>query len=210
MTCPLCQQRKGKRSCPARRAAICSTCCGQKRIVEIDCPPDCAYLTGAHAAGWDGRVRDRERDARRVGPFAAELGEGQLRLFLLALGGIVSLEARSGDLDDVLLLEAVEALRKTADTRERGVIYDHSPSDARAASLVHDLTGLFEARGEDGVVHRPADRDLGAVLRALERALRATIAENDGPRAFLTTAARLTGRVAGPSRAPSRPLIVEP
>jgi len=210
MTCPLCQKRKGKRSCPARHASICSTCCGQKRVVEIDCPPDCAYLTGAHAAGWDGRARDRERDGRRIGPHATELGEGQLRLLLLALAGLVSLHSQRAELDDPLVLQAVEAVRKSVETRERGVIYDHAPADARAASLAQDLVGLFEARAEDGTVRRPSDRDLGAVLRALERSLRATIAENDGPRAFLATAARVTGRVGGPPAAPPRPLIVEP
>ena len=42
--CPLCGSRKGKRSCPALRTSICSACCGEKRIVEIACPDDCAYL----------------------------------------------------------------------------------------------------------------------------------------------------------------------
>lgn len=210
MTCPLCETRKGKRSCPARGALICSACCGQKRLVEIDCPPDCAYLTGAHAPGWDGRARDRERDSRRLGPHVAGLGEGQVRLLLLALAGVVSLHARREDLDDALLLEAVVALRKTADTQERGVIYEHPTTDPRAQGLVHDLASLFEARAEDGAVHRPSDRDLARVLRALEGALRSTLAEKEGPRAFLGTAARLTGRIGGPPSAPARPLIIEP
>ena len=210
MTCPLCDARKGKRACPARGALICSACCGQKRLVEIDCPPDCGYLTGAHAAGWDGRARDRERDGRRLGPHAAGLGEGQLRLLLLALAGVVSLQARRADLDDALLLEAVVALRKTTDTHERGVIYEHPATDPRAQGLVHDLASLFEAKGENGAVHRPSDRDLGQVLRALEGALRGTLQEREGPRAFLATAARLTGRLGRPPAPPSRPLIIEP
>ena len=210
MTCPLCDARKGKRACPARGAVICSACCGQKRLVEIDCPSDCTYLTGAHAAGWDGRARDRERDGRRLGPHAAGLGEGQLRLLLLALAGIVALQARRADLDDALLLEAVVALRKTADTQERGVIYEHPTTDPRAQGLVHELAGLFEARGEDGAVRRPSDRDLSRVLRALEGALRGTLAEKEGPRAFLATAARVTGRLGGPPAAHPRPLIIEP
>jgi hypothetical protein len=210
MTCPLCRSRKGKRACPARGAAICSTCCGQKRIVEIDCPRDCPYLTGAHAAGWEGRARDRERDARRLGPHVSALTEHQLRLFLMSLAGIVGLATRRAEIDDALLLQAVEPLRKTVQTRERGVIYEHPPADARASSLTHDLAGLFEARDEDGVVRRPSDRDLAVVLGAIEAALRATIAEDEGTHAFLTTAARLTGRVAVPAAASPRPLIVEP
>jgi hypothetical protein len=210
MTCPLCEARKGKRVCPARGALICSTCCGQKRVVEIDCPEDCVYLTGGHAAGWDGRARDRERDGRRLGPHLSGLSEAQQRLLLLALAGVVGLHARRPELDDALLLEAVVALRKTTETRERGVIYEHPASDPRAQGLVADLDGLFEARDDDGVVHRPSDRDLGQVLRALEGALRGTLAEREGPAAFLATAARLTGRLIGSPPARSRPLIIEP
>ena len=210
MSCPLCRQRKGKRVCPARGAVICSTCCGTKRLVEIDCPSDCAYLTGAHAAGWDGRARDRETDLRRLGPHLSGLTEGQIALALLALSGLAAIHARRSDLDDALLLGAVEALRKTVDTRERGVLYDHPPQDARAQVLVEELALLFEARDAAGAVRRPSDRDLGVVLRALEAAVRDTLAEGEGPRAFFTTAARFAGRLAGAPAVRSRPLIVEP
>jgi hypothetical protein len=209
MTCPLCRQRKGKRSCPAKGASICSACCGAKRLVEIDCPPDCAYLTGAHAAGWAGRTRDLERDQRRLGPHVAELTERQIRLVLLGLAGVAALHRQHVELEDALVLDAVAALRKTVDTREKGILYEHKAADARADALVRELGGLFEARDAEGHVRRPADRDLGAALRALEGALRAAIAENDGPRSFLATAARLAGRLGAPS-ASARPLILEP
>jgi hypothetical protein len=208
MTCPLCRERKGKRSCPAKGAAICSACCGAKRLVEIDCPPDCAYLTGAHAAGWTGRSRDLERDQRRLGPHVAGLTEGQVRLVLLALAGVAAIHRRHVELEDALVLDAVAAFRKTVDTREKGILYEHKAADTRADALVRELERLFEARDAGGQVHRPADRDLGAALRALEGALRDAIAENDGPRSFLATAARLAGRLGAPSAA--RPLILEP
>jgi hypothetical protein len=209
MTCPLCRERKGKRSCPARGASICSACCGAKRLVEIDCPPDCSYLTGAHAAGWAGRTRDLERDQRRLGPHVAELTERQVRLVLLALTGVAAIHRRHLELEDALVLDAVTALRKTVDTREKGILYEHKAVDARADALARELEGLFEARDAEGRVRRPADRDFGAALRALEGALRDAIAENAGPRSFLATAARLAGRRGAPSPA-ARPLILEP
>jgi hypothetical protein len=210
MSCPLCRQRKGKRACPARGASICSQCCGTKRLVEIDCPPDCVYLTGAHAPGWDGRAADRERDQRRLGPHVAELTERQLHLVLVALAGINGIRGRRPELEDTVLLEAVVALRKTVETRGRGVLYEHPAGDARAQELVQELSGIFEAKGDDGAVHRPSDRDLAAALRGLEGALAATVREKQGPHAFLDTAARLVGRLGGaPARRP-RPLIVEP
>ena len=210
MSCPLCGTRKGKRACPARGAAICSQCCGTKRLVEIDCPSECVYLTGAHAPGWEGRAADRERDQRRLGSHVAGLTEKQLHLVLLSLAGINGIRGRRAELEDAILLEAVAALRKTVETRDRGVLYEHPPGDARAQELVRDLTGVFEARDGDGTVHRPSDRDLAAALRGLEGALAATVREGEGPHAFLDTAARLVGRLGGAPATRPRPLIVEP
>jgi hypothetical protein len=179
--------------------------------VEIDCPSDCLYLTGAHAPGWEGRAADRQRDERRLGPYVGELSERQAHLVLIALAGLGALRARHGNLDDTLVREAVVAVRKTAETRGRGVLYEHPPGDARADGLVQELAGVFEARGEDGALHRPSDRDLVAALRALEKALTGTIREGEGPHAFLDSAARLVARLGGRSAAPRpRPLIVEP
>jgi hypothetical protein len=210
MSCPLCEKRKGKRLCPARGAAICSQCCGAKRVVEIDCPPDCVYLTGAHAPGWEGRAADRERDQRRLGPHVGRLTERQLQLVLLSLAGINGIRGRRADLDDAILLEAVVALRKTVETRARGVLYEHPPGDARAHELVRDLAGIFEVQDAEGTVRRPSERDLAAALRGLEGALAATVQEDEGPQAFLDTAARLVGRLGGAPATRSRPLIVEP
>ncbi|MCG6925313.1 MAG: hypothetical protein LJF30_08390 [Acidobacteria bacterium] len=211
MSCAVCRRRKGKRACPARGEGICSQCCGTKRLVEIDCPSDCLYLTGAHAPGWEGRAADRQRDERRLGPYVGELSERQAHLVLIALAGLGALRARHGNLDDTLVREAVVAVRKTAETRGRGVLYEHPPGDARADGLVQELAGVFEARGEDGALHRPSDRDLVAALRALEKALTGTIREGEGPHAFLDSAARLVARLGGRSAAPRpRPLIVEP
>ena len=43
--CTYCSQVKGKRACPALGALICSRCCGEQRLVRIECPSDCKYLT---------------------------------------------------------------------------------------------------------------------------------------------------------------------
>jgi len=209
MICPLCRQRRGKRACPARGEAICSQCCGTKRRVEIDCPSDCVYLDGAHAGAWNGRSADR--DARRVGPFLEGLTEAQGRLVLLSLVGLTAMGTRRRELDDRLLKEAVAALRKTVETREKGILYEHQAEDARAQGLAHDLALLFEARDAEGRSHTPADRDLKAALSCLERAVEATIREGESARAFLDTAARLAARLGPPPGAqPKASLIVEP
>jgi hypothetical protein len=129
---------------------------------------------------------------------------------LLALAGINGIRGRRSDLDDAILLEAVVALRKTVETRDRGVLYEHPAADARAQELVQELSGIFEARDGEGGVHRPSDRDLARALRGFEGALAATVGEKEGPRVFLDTAARLVGRLGGAPANRPRPLIVEP
>jgi hypothetical protein len=211
MSCPLCRQRRGKRACPAKGEAICSQCCGAKRRVEIDCPPDCAFLDGAHAGAWEGRSADRDRDARRVGPFLEGLSEAQGRLVLLSLIGVTAIRARRREIDDRLLREAVEALRRTVETREKGILYEHQAGDARAQGLAHELAEMFEAKDDDGRAHAPADRDLVQALARLEKAIEAAQGEGESAHAFLDTAARLAARLGPPPGArPSPGLIVEP
>lgn len=210
-TCPLCSRRKGKRLCPARGETICSACCGSKRHVEIHCPEDCVFLTGAHAPTWDGRETERNRDARRVGPYVEGLTEPQRETFLAGLLGLTALYAGSRDLDDRLVAAAVSTYTKTVETRERGVLYEHQADDLRVQGLVKELTEVMEPRSEDGQRSSPKDRDLLAALRALGAALAATAKEVAGPTAFLDSASRLLSRSAqGSPRQESPPQIIIP
>jgi hypothetical protein len=121
------------------------------------------------------------------------------------------LRAGRPELDDRLLIEGVTALRKTVETRERGILYEHPVADPRAQGLARELAGLFEARDAEGRVHAPADRDLALALSRLERAIEAALREDESRHAFLDTAARLAGRLGpGPGERPGPPLIVEP
>ncbi|MBI1848704.1 MAG: hypothetical protein HYR85_00010 [Planctomycetes bacterium] len=43
--CVYCQERKGKRACPAFDGMICPSCCGTHRLVRIECPSDCVFLS---------------------------------------------------------------------------------------------------------------------------------------------------------------------
>jgi hypothetical protein len=209
VSCPLCRERKGKRPCPAKGERICSSCCGSKRLVEIDCPADCAYLTGAHAGTWSGRATERERDQRRIAPYLQDLSELQLGLLLGALVGIERLRHERRDLLDRMLLDALQALRKTVETRGHGILYEHAAADLRAQGLLHELRGLFEAEDEQRGRRAPDDRDLLPVLRALESMVLAATRDG-GPTAFLEMAGRIASDVERETRPKAPRLIVAP
>lgn len=202
--CPLCGRRRGRRACPAKGEAICPQCCGSKRLVLIDCPQDCTYLGGG-APGWS-RETDRLRDTRRLYAMAEGLSEAQTRLLFLSFMGISALRARDRDLDDGRLASAVDALVKTHETRAKGVLYEHAPDDARARGLVHELALIFEAEDEGGRKAAPAERDLLAVLKALQAGLR--VRTDASSTSFLDTIVRTLGGMAAPplaaKAAPSR------
>src|SRR4029077_5472172 len=101
------------------------------------------------------------------------------------------------------------ALRKTVETRQRGILYEHQADDLRAQGLVLELRGLFESRGEDDRRVPPDDRDLGPVLAALDDVLAEVRREHEGRTAFLDTARRIVGAPAAPPAREGR-LVLEP
>jgi len=209
VSCPLCRERKGKRHCPAKGERICSSCCGSKRLVEIDCPPDCAYLSGAHAGAWQGRETERARDHRRLAPSVQDLTNAQTQLLLVAIVGLDRLRAERRDLDDRVVLDAVRALRKTVETRGHGILYDHSAENLRAQGLLHDLRGLFEAQDAEGRPVSPDDRDLLAALRSLESLVEVARREGAGSE-FLEMARRIAADLRREQQAKPQRLIVAP
>ncbi len=204
--CPLCRTRRGKRPCPAKGEEICAHCCGAKRRVEIHCPDDCVYLDGRQAGAWEGRETERRRDARRFAPFVQGLSEPQARRFFLLLRGIAEIHRGQGPLDDRRLGQALQALRKTLETRTKGVLYEHPAEDARAQGIVAELSAALAAPE----LGPPSDQDSLAVVAALEGCVGGVIAEGSEPSAFVATALRLVGELGGSTSMEAAPLIVEP
>src|SRR5438093_4009140 len=81
--CPLCGQRKARRACPALGKQICAVCCGTKRLVQIQCPPDCAYLATARDHPPAATVRQQQRDLGLLVQFMRDLSERQSQLFFV-------------------------------------------------------------------------------------------------------------------------------
>src|SRR5688500_8016174 len=83
--CPVCGGGKAKRQCPALDQAICPTCCGTKRLVEIRCPPGCGWLKASRAHPPAAQQRQQEQDANLVVPLIRGLDDGGYAVLMACL-----------------------------------------------------------------------------------------------------------------------------
>ena len=127
MTCPICNQRKVKRFCPARGANICAICCGTEREVTIDCPADCVHLAAS-----------RRYDAGRLGrdrallPFAdveipIEFAQSHSALLIALSDAIWQYAREHRPVVDTDVVAALEALAQTYRTLSSGLYYEKPP-----------------------------------------------------------------------------------
>jgi hypothetical protein len=189
-SCPLCGQRKARRSCPALGQEICSVCCGTKRGAEIACPPGCGYLAASREHPPATVRRQQERDAATLLPTIRHLTERQYQLYFLFQGTIGRHRPEGlARLLDADVAEATAAVAATLETAARGVIYEHSPSSLPAQGLASALTELLaEVRRQGATVY---DREAAIVLRAIEKGAREIGAALGGDTAFQQLVLRL-------------------
>ena len=112
--CVYCQERKGKRPCPALGGAICSQCCGTHRVVSIACHSDCVYLD-ANVEYQQKRVGDQFEQERRA--FYKDLleqsGDKATEMFyFLEAVTFKHFQAKS-DAQDGEVIAAIQALRRS-------------------------------------------------------------------------------------------------
>ena len=138
--CPLCRSRKGKRACPALRNPICSVCCGEKRIVEIACPEDCAWLAQGTRNEMAREAADYLRHQEPQKSLRWLRAVEELGFLLEAIERTI---AASSDrsLTDADLLVAVTSARKTFESESKGVIYEDLPTAPSLQLLTRDITG---------------------------------------------------------------------
>ena len=168
MKCVICGRRKGKRSCPAKTALICAQCCGEKRVLEIQCPEDCLFLEtgreyerttlGANAS----RMRDpvKLQRQRRVLETLHDVAAGleyQLAEQKRVLRGFTDEQAS----------EAVRLLLETLRTEDRGILYERTSSDPVVDSARRQLADAVRelrtpGQGQGGAVK------LGEAIDVLE------------------------------------------
>jgi hypothetical protein len=180
VTCPLCRLRKARRQCPALGKAICSACCGAKRLTEIRCPSTCVYLAIAREHPSASTLRQRRDDTTHLLHATRDLSETQSRTFLALVRFLGAYQAPElQPLVDEDLAQAAGALASTLETAARGVIYEHRPESLGAARLLAALRPLLADLNQPPV---PGfDRDAAVVLRRFEELARP--AGHSGPEA---------------------------
>ncbi len=194
MVCALCGERRARRACPALDRWICPVCCGTKRLVQISCPNDCAYLTSSREHPPAAELRQQQRDLERLVRHVRDLNERQSQVFFLVSSFLIQYEPPELQaLVDDDVWEAAAAVAATLETASRGVIYDHRPASLPAERLATALKSVLAEAGKDA--GSAFDRDAAVVLRRIEEASRS--ARSDDPadgRAFLDLIARVVRR----------------
>jgi hypothetical protein len=175
MKCPLCDQRKAKRLCPAKNGMICPQCCGEKRVLEIDCPESCEFLQS-------GREREAGDYAKRLRSLDENTQKRNERVVYTYQDVVAHLEytlARerlsSRDLADKDVSEAVHILLETYRTEDKGILYEKTSDDLRIDLLRRELRSVIEkfrnpgSAKEKGIVDPQSTHlPLGAAIECLE------------------------------------------
>ena len=183
MTCPICNERKEKRFCPAVHGKICAQCCGEQREVTLDCPSDCPYLQQArehekpHAAG--------EPDRESLFP-QIEISEQFLyerEHLIVGLSFALAKSARANrDLMDRDLIAALTSLVKSYETLVRSsLIYEQPTTNVAHQAVAAEVETMLKEYREAEQKHmghtQLRDSD---VLKALVFLLRMGLGRTSG------------------------------
>jgi hypothetical protein len=155
MKCILCNQRKAKRSCPAKNNQICPQCCGEKRVLEIDCPESCPYLKA-------GREREAENYGKRLRTLNSSAQERVRKALYERQDVIAHLEyalsqerRRSRHLTDKEVKQALDILLENYTTEDKGVLYEKKSDDLQVESMRREMREILESyRNPEGVENR--------------------------------------------------------
>jgi hypothetical protein len=203
--CPLCGARRARRGCPALGKQICAVCCGTKRLTQIQCPSDCAYLATAREHPPAAAVRQQQRDLGLMVQFMRDLNQRQSQLFFLIAMFLARYEPPElQPLIDDDVREAAAALAATFETASRGVIYEHRPASLPAERLMAQLKPMLAEAGKGG--GSSFERDAAVVLRRVEDAAReARALEPENRRVWLEIVGRVISKTPPMEETPGAP-----
>ena len=197
MKCPLCEQRKGKRSCPAKDALICAQCCGEKRVLEIDCPETCEFLRVGR--GHEARFH-RQRHLYTPDPMEFDKRRRVFRDYedVLAEVEVFLAEERHANrsLSDKIVAEALDLLLETMRTEQRGIIYERTSSDLEVESLRRRMKELLDAHSNpaEGKVRRLRVSEVLQCLEVVRDIIASHIRDGSSSLSYVDFLARLLPR----------------
>ena len=176
--CPLCNQRKGIRSCSALRAQICSLCCGTKRRRTVSCPDDCSYLV----SGRDYQTHriDQAEPIKKIREISPDY-MNNIEQSILSVQ-----DTRFRNLIDSEVKEALENVLKTIETAERKIIYEYRSPNPRIQILADSVYQIIDKhqKGEDGMRRVTLD-ETKACLKAIITTLKSLIQQNSESTVYL-------------------------
>jgi len=115
-------------------------------VIEIDCPSDCSYLNSGQSyqsiKKYSAQLRQEEDPIRRRKLYETSQTFGPV--FAKIEQSIINYSASLQTLTDEHILEAVDLLKATYRTEEKGVIYEHTSSNPLVQALVRDLKMALE------------------------------------------------------------------
>ncbi len=124
---------------------ICAPCCGEKRILAINCPESCAYLKS-------GREKDLEDHAKRIRNLDQGSRERNQRVLQNHRNVVAYLEYQlsrarllSRDLADKDVAQAVDILLENYRTEDKGILYERTSNDLRVDALRRELRKIIES-----------------------------------------------------------------
>jgi hypothetical protein len=170
--CKYCGKRKGTRFCPALEGMICSRCCGEHRLIDIECPESCPHLN-RHEDFQRAKQFNRYEEAwRRLNSDIAD-DERKIKLLLFLEYQLWQGAKQLDRLNDQDISESISYL-----IGHTGLIEVPTLTTSRLGNLVWDkLSSLLS----DGQLFRSELKDGFTRLQRLLEELK----ETKNPRAFL-------------------------
>jgi len=150
MKCILCDKRKPKRYCPAKRASICTVCCGEKRGVEINCPLDCQYYVEAQKQHQQKMMQQRIKK-EGAGSYVrrAELYKHNPELFAYLEKGFVDIFRADKSLTNKDLVSGLDLAMKTLETEKKGLLYQHQSGNQYADEISNHVLSIVSHFKDD-------------------------------------------------------------
>ena len=213
MKCLLCDKRKAKRYCPAKRAEICPVCCGEKRGVEINCPLDCRYFVEGqkqhHMKVMHQRVR---KEGAGTYVRRAELYRLNPEIFARLEMTFARAFRENNDIKNEDLVRALELVSKTLETEKKGLIYQHQ-GDNSFANVISDnvLAVISEFKDSPDVGANRVTLDYArAVVEEFLGEARFYMENDSNPKSYLIHMLRYYPEEPEQKKSPEGGLIITP